>query len=132
MEHVMLPRYPALLSAAVAIASVLAGGCASEGVKPTDELTRAHTLVDQAVKNGASQRYAAADVQRARDEVSNADRLEAQGKHNEARAYAQRAEVDADLAMARGDSGEQQRAAEEIAGANKDLALETDRNATSQ
>ena len=32
-----------------------AGGCASEGPKPNDELTKAHTVVEQADKGGAAQ-----------------------------------------------------------------------------
>jgi hypothetical protein len=107
---------------------VAAGGCASEGAKPNDELTKAHTVVEQAVKGGSAQRYAAADLQRAQDELSDADRFSAQQKYNEARAYAQRAEVDADVAVARGNSAEQQRAAADVAKANGTLRQETERN----
>ena len=102
-------------------------GCATEGPKPTDELTKAHVLVEQADKSGTVQRYAAADLQRAHDELSDAERLSAQSKFNEARAQAQRAEVDADLAVARGNSGEQQKAAEDVAKANDALKQEIQR-----
>src|SRR6476619_3430095 len=102
-------------------------GCASEGPKPTDELTKAHVVVEQADKGGTAQRYAAADLQRAHDELSDADRLSAQGKFNEARAQAQRAAVDADLALARGNSIEQQKAAEDVATANDTLRQEIER-----
>lgn len=105
-------------------------GCASEGPKPTDELTKAHVLVDQADKSGTAQRYAAAELQRAHDELSEADRLNTQHKYDEARAQAQRAEVDADLSLARGNSGEQQKAAEDIAQANNALRQEAERNTT--
>ena len=102
-------------------------GCATEGPKPTDELTKAHVVVDQADKSGTAQRYAAADLQRAHDELSDADRLSGQQKYDEARAQAQRAEVDADLALARGNSGEQRKAAEDVAKANDTLRQEITR-----
>jgi hypothetical protein len=102
-------------------------GCASEGPKPTDELTKAHTIVEQADKGGTAQRYAAADLQRAHDELSNAERLSGQKKYDEARSAAQRAQVDADLAVARGNSAEQQKAAADVTKANDALRHETSR-----
>ena len=117
-----------VLATAGALVGIGAGGCASEGPKPTDELTKAHTVIEQADKGGTAQRYAAADLQRAHDELSDADRFNSQGKFNEARAYAQRAEVDADVAVARGNSAEQQKAAQDVSKANSDLASEAERN----
>jgi hypothetical protein len=110
------------------IIGVAASGCATEGPKPNDELTKAHTVVEQADKAGTAQRYAAADLQRAHDELSDADRSNSQGKYDEARAFAQRAEVDADVAVARGNSGEQQRAAADVIKANEALRQESNRN----
>jgi len=106
-------------------------GCASESsIKPNDELTKAHTVVEQADKTGTAQRYAAADLQRAHDELADAERFSGEKKYTEARAYAQRAEVDADVAVARGNSAEQQRAAEDVEKANTALANETQRGQT--
>jgi len=127
-EHIMSLR-TFILSTTGAVMCVAATGCASEGPKPTDELTKAHTVVEQADKGGTAQRYAAADLQRAHDELSDADRLNGQGKYREARRFAQRAEVDADVAVARGNSSEQQRAAEDVAKANNSLRQETNRTA---
>jgi hypothetical protein len=62
--------------------------------------------------------------------LSDADRSNSQGKFKEARASAQRAEVDADVAIARGNSAEQQKAAQDVAKANSDLAAESERNTT--
>lgn len=121
-----------ILSTTGALVCVVATGCATEGPKPTDELTKAHTVVEQADKAGTAQRYAAADLQRAHDELSDADRLSGQGKYRESRAYAQRAEVDADVAVARGNSAEQQRAAEDVAKANDTLRQETERTTPSE
>jgi hypothetical protein len=117
-----------VLITAGALACAVAAGCATEGAKPTDELTKAHTVVEQADKGGTAQRYAAADLQRAHDELSEADNLSGQKKYTEARAHAQRAEVDADLAVARGNAAEQQKAAQDVAKANGALEQETQRS----
>ena len=117
-----------VLSTTGALLCVAAVGCASEGVKPSDELTKAHTVLEQADKGGNAQRYAAADLQRAHDELSDADRYDAQKKYDEARYFAQRAEVDADVAVARGNSAEAQKAAADVAQSNNTLQQETQRN----
>jgi hypothetical protein len=117
-----------VLSTTGALLCVAAVGCASEGVKPSDELTKAHTVVEQADKGGNAQRYAAADLQRAHDELSDADRYDAQKKYDEARYFAQRAEVDADVAVARGNSGEAQKAAADVEQSNNTLQQETERH----
>lgn len=117
-----------ILSTTGALLCVAAMGCATEGPKPSDELTKAHTVIEQADKGGNAQRYAAADLQRAHDELSDADRYDAQKKYDEARYYAQRAEADADVAVARGNSGEAQKAAADVAQSNNALQQETQRN----
>jgi hypothetical protein len=116
------------------LAGVLVCGCATEGnsVKPTAELTKAHTVVEQADKGGNAQRYAAADLQRAHDELAEADRADGQGRYADARAYAQRAEVDADVAVARGNAAEQEKAATDVQRANSTLQQESQRNQGSQ
>ncbi len=116
-------------SATGVLVCVAASGCASQGPKPTDELTKAHTVIEQADK-GNAQRYAAADLQRAHDELSDADRLSGQKKYDEARYMAQRAEADADVAVARGNSAEAQKAAQEIAQSNNTLRQEAERNSS--
>jgi hypothetical protein len=117
----------AMWTATGALLCLASAGCATEGPKPNDELTKAHTVVEQADKGGNAQRYAPADVQRAHDELADADRLSGQGKYDEARAVAQRAEVDADVAVARGNAMEQQKAAADVAQANNTLQQETQR-----
>ncbi|HEY1491160.1 MAG TPA: DUF4398 domain-containing protein [Steroidobacteraceae bacterium] len=112
-------------------ASVLAlacAGCATEGPAPQAELTRAQTLVDQADK-GSAQHYAAADLQRAHEELTAADSAESAHHYEAARRYAESAAVDADLAQARGQAGEAQKAAQEIHTGNQQLRSEADRAA---
>jgi Domain of unknown function (DUF4398) len=116
-----------ILSTTSAIVCVVASGCAS-GPKPNDELTKAHSVVEQADK-GNAQRYAAADLQRAHDELNSADRAADQKKYKEARDQAQRAEVDADVAVARGNSGAAQKSAEEVQQGVSSLKQETQHSA---
>ncbi len=102
----------AAFSAAALLATATLGGCASEP-KPTAQLVRASTLVNQAEKDQA-QRYAAADLQRARDELSNARTAESDHKYDSARRLADRAAADADLASARAASGKAQQSSEQV------------------
>jgi len=102
-------------------------GCATEKSKPTQELTKARTVIEQADK-GNAQRYAAADLQRAHDELSSAEQAANKRKYDEARRMAEKAEVDADLATARGNSGEAQRAAQEIRRSIDTLKQESSRS----
>jgi len=120
----------ALLTATGTLIALASAGCATEGPKPTDELTKAHTVVEQADKGGTAQRYAAADLQRAHDELADADRLSGQRKYDESRAFAQRAEVDADVAVARGNAMEQQKAAADVTQSNNTLQQEIERGQT--
>jgi hypothetical protein len=114
----------------IAIAgAALAAGCASEGPRPVEQLTRARTLIDAADRGGAAQRYAAADLQRAHDELANANSADSAGKFNAARDYAESAAADANLAAARGAAGEAQHAAQEVAQSNSSLRTEADRAA---
>jgi hypothetical protein len=115
-----MSRLTLICTAAVISATA---GCASEGLRPTEELARAHTLVTQADKTQA-QRYAAADLQRAHDELSDADRADRNQKYDEARSYAESAAVDADLASARSSAEEAQRAAHEVERGNATLEQE--------
>jgi hypothetical protein len=91
-------------------------------------MTRAKTLVEQADRS-AAQRYAAADLQRAHDQLSNADKANSEKKYDEARRYAEAAAADADVAQARGSAGEAQHAAEEVQRGNETLRQESQRGA---
>src|SRR5882757_10529519 len=99
-------RVVGFIPAAVIVCG-FAGGCATQGPQPTEEMTRARTLIEQADRAGA-QRHAAADLQRAHDELNNADKANAERKYDEARRYAESAEADADVAAARAAAEEAQ------------------------
>jgi hypothetical protein len=83
-------------------------------------MTRAQTIIEQADKAGA-QRYAAADLQRAHDELSYAQKANAEKKYDEARRYAESAAADADVATARASAGDAERAAHETTQSNEEL-----------
>lgn len=98
---------------AVVLVGLVAAGCAGEPERPIEQVTRAQTLIDQAEKAGA-QRYAAADLERARDKLRAADQAADKGKQEMARQLATEAALDAELAAARAATGEAQQAAQEL------------------
>ncbi len=114
----------ALLTTAAAVCGL--GGCATQGPPPSEELTKARTLIQQAEKSQA-QRYAAPDLQRAHDELNSAELANTKGDYNAARGYAESAAVDADVAAARSSAGEALRAAHEAEQGNNALRRETER-----
>jgi len=112
-----------------AILALGALGCATQGPKPSQEMTRARSVIEQADKGGNAQRYASADLQKAHDELSDAEKADQAHKYDEARRYAEAAEVDADVATARGNAGDTQRAAQQLQKSNETLESESNRNA---
>jgi hypothetical protein len=102
------------MAAASVLAAVALSGCASQPPpEPTAQLVRASTLITVA-ENDEAQRYAAADLQRARDELSDAKTAVADHKYGRARALAENAAADADLASARAASGKAQESSQEV------------------
>lgn len=102
-------------------------GCAAEGPRPMEEMTRAHTLIESTDKDGNAQRYAAADLQRAHDEYADATRADGAGQYTEARNFAEAASADANLAAARGAAGEAKHSADEVVQGNVTLRSESNR-----
>lgn len=115
-----------VLSTSASLLCVLVSGCATEQSKPTEELTKARSVIQQADK-GDAQRYAAADLQRAHDELSSAERAADNRKYDDARRFAEDAEVDADVATARGNSGAAEHAVQEIRQSMETLKQESER-----
>jgi hypothetical protein len=95
----------------VTLATLLAG-CASTP-RPTAELTRAHTLIDQAQQSGAQQ-YAPADLTAARDKTGAAENAANKGDTVVAQRLATEAALDAQLAAARADDAKAQQSAREL------------------
>ncbi len=94
-----------------AVSSFLLAGCVGEP-RPAGELARAKTLIDQA-DSANVQRYAAADLEQARDKLQAAEKAAADDENAVARNRANEAAADAELATARARAREAQQAAEE-------------------
>jgi hypothetical protein len=116
-----------LLITALAAAS-LAAGCASKPTRPTEEMTRAQTLVDQAEQAGAQQ-FAAAELTQARQKLKMADDASDKGNAVVAQRLASEATVDARLAMARTNAGKAANAAGEVNQSVETLRREANRGA---
>jgi lipopolysaccharide export LptBFGC system permease protein LptF len=119
----MSARNAFLIAAAI---GVLSAGCATTP-RPTAEITRARTLIEQAEKAGAQQ-YAAVEIDQARNKLRLADAANNDGKNEEARARANEAAADAELAMARTNSGEAKKSADEVQESTETLRHEAERN----
>jgi hypothetical protein len=112
-----------LIAAAVGL---LCTGCASQADRPTSEITRARTLIEQAEKAGAQQ-YAAVELDQARNKLRLAEAATEDGKNEEARNRANEAAADAELAAARATSGNARKAAEEVERSTATLERESNR-----
>lgn len=110
------------LYTAAVLGSALAS-CAA-GPPPSEELTRARALVDQADR-GQAGRYAAADLQRAHDELSAADAANRNSQYDVARRNAEAAAVDADVATARASEAQALTALDEVKRSNEALRTAT-------
>ena len=106
---------------------LLCAGCATNANRPTSEITRARTLIEQAEKSGAQQ-YAAADLDQARNKLRLANAAVEAGKNDEARARANEAASSAELAQARATSGQAKKAADEVQNGTDTLEREANRN----
>jgi hypothetical protein len=111
--------------AATAIGFIIVG-CASAPPPPTQDMTRARTLIEQAEKAGA-QRFAAVELESARDKLQQADAAQKDGKQDIANERAAEAVADAELANARTVSGTARNAADELRKGNDALRQETER-----
>ena len=92
-------------------------------------MTRGRTLIEQAERAGA-QRYAAVELESARDKLQQADSAQKDGKQDVANERAAEAVADAELANARATSGTARNAAEELQKGNETLRKETERSFT--
>ena len=117
----MSARNGFLVAAAVGL---LSAGCATK--QPTPEITRAQTLIEEAEKAGARQ-YAADQLDSARSNLRLANAAQRDGKDDVARARANEAAADAQLAQSRAQSGTAQKASEEVQRGTDVLQREAER-----
>jgi hypothetical protein len=99
------------LFGAAAFLSLLVAGCASVP-RPTEDLARAKSLVQQA-DAGNVQRFAAVELNQARDKLQAAERADTEEDFDVARRHANEAAADAELASALARSREVQQSVAE-------------------
>jgi Domain of unknown function (DUF4398) len=103
--------------------AILLAACAGGAEKPTAELTRANTLIEQAEERDA-QEFAGEDLERARQKLQQAQAAAEEGDNELAQRLAAEAAVDAEFASARATSAEAKKAAEELRKSNETLRRE--------
>jgi hypothetical protein len=113
---------PTLLAAVVTLC-----GCASAPSRPTVDVTRAQTLIQQAEQNGA-QRFAAADLDHARDALRRSQVAMDAGNEDVANRLSAEAAVDAELALARSAAGQAAKSAAEVSASIETLRTESQRD----
>jgi Domain of unknown function (DUF4398) len=123
---------PALARAATATGLLsmvfLAGGCAT-AKPPTDILTRAEVQLRTAAEARADE-LAPMDLQRAREKLESSKKAMAAGRYEEARRFAEAAEVEAELAEAKADAEITWQAADRLRRTSDALRQEMERSPT--
>jgi hypothetical protein len=112
MREIFNPRHSGIWHPARARAAItaglfsmfafLAGGCAT-AKPPTDTMARAEVQVRTAAEARADE-LAPMDLQRAREKLASSKKAMAAGRYDDARRFAEAAEVEAELAEAKADA----------------------------
>ncbi|HTU67498.1 MAG TPA: DUF4398 domain-containing protein [Steroidobacteraceae bacterium] len=105
-------------------------GCASTPL-PTAEVARAQTLVAQA-ESSQAQQYAAADLDRARTKLQQANKAMDAKKPMPANQFATEAAADAEVAIARSQAAQAEKSAAEVDASVEALRSESQRNVRGQ
>jgi membrane-bound lytic murein transglycosylase len=114
----------------IPIAAVTAiAACAAAPERPAAEMSRAQTLVEQAEEQGAQQ-FAAADLERARQKLRQAEAAINDKEMAEAHRLAAEAALDAEFATVRAKSGQARKAADEVDRSLESLREEASRGTT--
>lgn len=119
-----MKRIPCRIAIGVLAATAL-GGCAS-GPPPVAELATAKALVSEAQTSNAT-RYAPVELQHAKDKLSQADAAVQREEYPAAKAFAEEAEVDAQLSLTRTRAARARQAAAEVRQSNATLRAELER-----
>ena len=106
-------------------ATILLGGCASEGLKPDKSLARAKMMVDQADRAG-TRNYDAVDLIAAQTKIKDAQKKMKMGDYKSARYLANEARVAAELALAKGQTARRKEAETQLEKSLQSLQNEID------
>jgi chromosome segregation ATPase len=108
--------------------AVVAAGCSSGVSELTkDRVSRSEVAVQQAQQAIGNSEVGAVELQAARDDLDRAHQALAGKKDELAQRYAQRAQLDSDLAIAKSQSASARKAADELSASIQTLKQETQR-----
>jgi chromosome segregation ATPase len=121
------PIFRAGLSALGTLALGVVAGCSSVPEVTKDRVARSETNVQQAEQTVGRSEAGAVELQRAKDNLEQARAALKQQKREPAERYAQLAQLDAELAVAKSQSAAARRAADELLASIKTLREEAAR-----
>jgi hypothetical protein len=119
------------LSVLGALAVTLAAGCGGVSEMTKDRVARSETSVKQAEQTVGRSEAGALELQRAKDNLDQARAALDKNKSEPAERYAQLAQLDAELAVAKSQSAAARRAADELLASIKTLREEAARGVVS-
>lgn len=121
------PIFRAGLSALGALALGVVAGCSSVPEVTKDRVARSETTVQQAEQTVGRSEAGALELQRAKDNLAQARAALKKEQREPAERYAQLAQLDAELAVAKSQSAAARRAADELLASIKTLREEAAR-----
>lgn len=105
---------------------LLLGACASQDLRSTEAMARAERSISQADQAGAG-RHDPAALDSSRQKLADARTAEGKGDQTKALRLAQQAELEAEMATARGRTAEANKAADEVRASTEALRAESTR-----
>jgi chromosome segregation ATPase len=121
------PIFRAGLTALGALALGVVAGCSSVSEVTKDRVARSETTVQQAEQTVGRSEAGAVELQRAKDNLEQARAALNKKQPKPAERYAQLAQLDAELAVSKSQSGAARRAADELLASIKTLREEAAR-----
>ena len=128
MKMKLAPQFPLRAAGIVAVAALLAAGCASKGVAPVSQLATSRVAITEAETAGARE-HAALDLLSAREKLNKAEAASREENYEQARRLAEQAEADARLAESKARTAKSQRAVTELQNSISTLRNELERKA---
>ncbi|MGH8176721.1 MAG: DUF4398 domain-containing protein [Steroidobacter sp.] len=112
--------------------SVFAAGCGGVSEVTKDRVARSETAVRQTQQTIGNSEAGAVELQRARDQLAQAQKALSDNKEEAALRHAQRAELDAELAVAKSQTSSARKAADELLASIQTLRQEAGRSTPEQ
>lgn len=111
----------------LALTAVLLAGCGGVSAVTKERVARSESSVQQAQQTIGNSEQGAIELQRAKDNLEHARQEIKDGKEQPAERYAQLAQLDAELAVAKSQSASARKAADELLASIKQLRQEAQR-----